>query len=221
MRFSLPLVTGRYHFVTLIGVILFGLTFFPPASQASSERLLSFHIGPSWPLKTGSAWNAAVMFGTFIDKQVGFGLSGDFLWHTKTWEKDSTNSEDRVVGTYTTKNESSYMFPVTGFFIFDPIPEQMVHPVVKFEIGYNSMVYNFTERVPNPAEVPMRTGYYYGLIIKAGIDGLYDVGEQVAIFAGLDYQWAETKSMKDKVSGLFSHRDMGGAGLHIGCRLLY
>jgi hypothetical protein len=209
------LVKQPFPFVTFFGAIFYCFSFFPSSGDAS-ERLFSLQIGPTWPTATTLAWDGEVMFGNFIDKKVGFGIAADFLWHTRTLEKD-TADQNGSPSKITLKDESSYMFPVMGFFVFDPIPEQMIHPMVKFEIGYNSLIYNFTMRNP-PAIIP-RTGYHYGLIIKAGIDGLYNVGGQAAACVGLDYRWAETKSTKDS-NGFFSRRDMSGAGIHIGFRFL-
>jgi hypothetical protein len=204
----IELVVKRSYFVTLFGAFLYCFSLFYSPCLAS-ERLFSLQIGPTWPTATSSAWNAELMFGTFVDKKVGFGIAADFLWNTLTQEADAGNGQMRTI-----KDESSYMYPIMGFIVFDPMPYQIIHPLLKFEIGYNSLQYHV-----DPAVLPDHPGYYYGMIVKLGIDGLYNLGEQAAIFLGLEYQWADTKTTKDG-QGFFSRRDMSGTGLSVGFRFL-
>jgi hypothetical protein len=208
MRLSSLLVDKRFHYVTFSAIFLYFLFLFPSPIHAS-ERLFSLQIGPSWPSVTTSAWDAEVMYGLFIDKKVGFGVAADFLWKTITLERPVANGLMEPV-----KDESSYMYPIMGFIVFDPVPFQVIHPMVKFAIGYNSLNYKV-----KPVEITDHPGYYYGMIVKLGLDGLYNLGEQAAVFLGLEYQWADTKTTKDS-KGYLSHRDMSGTGLHIGFRFL-
>ena len=208
MIHSIELGNRLPGFVTKFGwlPVLFLLLF---SDIGASEKMFYLKIGPTWPSRTSSSWDAEFMYGYFVDKKVGFGVSADFLWNTFTQKRDMGNGYDSTV-----KEESSYMFPIMGFIVFDPLPYQMIHPVLKFEIGYNSMQYN-----SNPAGQTEHPGYYNGLIVKLGADGLYNLGEQAAVFLGLEYQWADTKTKKDS-NGYLSHRDMSGAGIHIGFRFL-
>ncbi len=211
MRLPISLVESRLKNVTALGILLLVLSL-SPAPSGASERLFSLQIGPSWPTITSSAWNAEMMYGLFMDKKVGFGIAGDFLWNTRTQERDNPDGSKTTI-----KDESSYMYPVMGFILFDPLPFEVIHPLLNFKIGYNSLSYDLTMLNPDP-KLP-HTGYYFGLIVKAGVDGVYNIGEQVAAFIGLEYQWADTKTAKDS-GGFFWRRDMSGAGLHIGFRFL-
>jgi hypothetical protein len=203
------LVDKRICFVTLLGAFLLSSAFFHTSCHAS-EKLFSLQIGPTWPSATSSAWNTEFMFGTFVDKKVGFGIAADFLWNTLTQEQ----RDEQTGQLKTTKDESSYMYPIMGFIVFDPMPYQMIHPMLKFEMGYNSLQYHV-----DPEVQPDKQGYYYGMIVKLGIDGLYNLGEQAAVFLGLEYQWADTKTTKYS-GGIFYRRDMSGTGLTIGFRFL-
>jgi hypothetical protein len=211
MRLSLLLVDKRFSFVTWRGGFLLALLLFFPSFTPAAEKLLTLQIGPSWPTITSSAWDAEVMYGLFIDKKVGFGIATDFLWNTRTQEQDNPDGSKTTL-----KDESSYMYPVMGFIVFDPLPYQVIHPMVNFKIGYNSLSYNLT-MLNNDPKLP-HTGYYFGLIIQAGLDGVYNLGEQAAAFFGIEYQWADTKTAEN--NGVFWRRDMSGAGIHVGFRFL-
>jgi len=202
-------------FVTKLGG--FPLLFLLVSSAPfASEKMFCLQIGPAWPSKTSTAWDAEVMYGLFIDKKVGFGVAADFLWNTYTQERLVVGGQPGQMETV--KDESSYMFPVMGYVVFDPLPYQIIHPMLKFSIGYNSLKYNLNYKAP-PAVITEHSGYYYGLIVKLGADGLYNLGEQAAVFLGLEYQWADTKSTENN-EGFFWRRDMSGAGIHIGFRFL-
>ena len=91
----------------------------------------------------------------------------------------------------------------------------MIYNSKKDSLGYPSpQTDTIIHETPNS-----KSGYYYGLIVKFGVDGLYNLGEQTAIFAGLEYQWADTKTNSDN-KGLFSRRDMSGIGIRMGFRFL-
>jgi len=204
------LVLTRLKFVSIF-VFFFSILFIKSDATAM-ERLVSLKIGPVWPSITSTSWDGELMYGSFIDRKVGFGIAVDFLWNTNS--VDSTLPSRQLL---TIRDESHYMLPVMGFIVFDPIPNTIVHPMLKFEIGYNSLIYNYNSLIADTT--PSRNGYYYGLIIKLGLDGLYNIGEQTAVFAGLEYQWADTRNAADNL-GRFYRRDMSGIGLRMGFRFL-
>jgi hypothetical protein len=190
------------------------------SSVFANETFVSLKIGPTWPqelLSSGNsaAWDGEVLYGVFVDRKVGFGVAADFLWNTKS--QDQLDPSTGLL--FVTKSEESYMIPIMGFLVFDPIPTAMIHPMLRFEIGYNSLIYNSkTDSTVHPTS-NSENGYYYGLIVKIGADGLYNLGEQTAIFAGLEYQWADTKTNADN-KGLFARRNMSGIGIRMGFRFL-
>jgi len=207
MNYLLKLVFFRFRNVTCFAVF-FGIVLLGFQANAS-EKLFSLKIGPTWPSAISTSWDGELLYGSIIDKKVGFGIAADFLWNTSSVEIDTGTGLKRTIW-----DESSYMFPIMGFILFDPVPQSMIHPVLKFEIGYNSLLYSRSQDTGIAA-----SGYYYGLIIKIGADGLYNLGEQTAIFVGLDYQWADTRNAAN-ASGYFYRRDMSGIGIRMGFRFL-
>jgi hypothetical protein len=185
----------------------------------ANETFVSLKIGPTWPhdqLNSASptSWDGELMYGTFVDRKVGFGVATDFLWNTNTVVKDSSGRK------WAAREEGTYMFPIMGFLVFDPIPNAIIHPMMKFEIGYNSLLYYLKSRSADTTQTPTsNNGYYNGLIVKIGIDGLYNLGEQTAIFAGLEYQWANTTTNQN-ADGFFSQMNMSGIGIRMGFRFL-
>jgi hypothetical protein len=214
-------------FLAFLLCIVSGLT----VPTYAKETFVSLKIGPTWPQEIISSdnptcWDGELMYGTFVDRKVGFGVAADFLWNTKSQVLHDTSTGLL----FTTKSDESYMIPVMGFLVFDPLPNAMIHPMLRFEIGYNSLIYNSTNDsiafLSSPSRdsiinLPQKSksGYYYGLIVKLGVDGLYNLGEQTAIFAGLEYQWAKTRTNANS-AGLFSRRDMSGIGIRMGFRFL-
>jgi len=199
--------------VTICAIALIGAI-----STAKAEKLFSGSIGMVWPqalLNTGiPTGDAELNYGMLIDKKVGFGIAADFLWNVQANDQKDTSSHYKVIS-----ERRSFMFPIMGFFILDPVPNLIIHPVGRFEIGYNSMIYSYKSQdtTVGAAAKPL-SPYFYGLIVKAGIDGLYNLGERSALFVGLEYQWAAT-STTNNTEGLFDKRDMSGIGIHAGFRV--
>lgn len=202
----------------LITALLWSISGLTGLSYAK-ETFVSVKIGPTWPhdqLNSDhpTSWDGELLYGIFIDRKVGFGIAADFLWNTNTVVKDSVDRK------WAAREEGTYMFPVMGFLVFDPIPNAVVHPMMRFEIGYNSLLYYLKIRDAYTTQNPTsNNGYYNGLIVKIGIDGLYNLGEQTAIFAGIEYQWANTTTNQN-AEGFFSQLDMSGIGIRMGFRFL-
>jgi hypothetical protein len=197
------------------------------STGSRAENMLSLSIGTTWPqalLSTGiCSGDAALQFGWIIDRKVGFGFAGDFLWNTR-----STDFQDTSGKFHTLHADKSFMFPVMAFVMIDPVPKLIVHPSAQFQIGYNSM-FSVTRGYdtagtggtdPANRTETSHSDYYYGLIMKAIIDASYDLGENSSVFLGVMFQWAGTKTFKDD-SGLFKKRDMSGIGLHGGFRVAF
>ncbi len=183
---------------------------------SKAETMLTLKIGPTWPqalLSTGvPSGDAEIEYGMMIDKKVAFGIAGDFLWNAQSKEvRDSTHFK-------TISEQNTFMFPIMGFFLLDPVPSLIVHPVARFQIGYNSMIYSYKEADSSKAPTPL-SPYFYGLIIKASADALYNLGEHASLFLGLEYQWADTKTTSN-TNGEFDKRDMSGIGIRAGFRVV-
>jgi len=188
--------------------VLFILTI-GKAGCFAADHLITFAIGPAWPsvlLNKQTSWNAEVLYGIIIDQKIAFGVTGNFLWNTKSVESLDTNHNYRIK-----KSDESYMFPLSGFIMVDPFRDLMVHPAFRLEMGYNSLQYYTTDSATSHHD------YYYGLFTKIAADGIYDIGSHSSIFAGCFYQWANTRT-STKSNGTFGRRDMSGAGVAIGFR---
>jgi hypothetical protein len=186
-------------------------------SFSYAEQMLSLKIGTTWPqclLSTAiPSGDAEINVGMIIDKKIGFGFGADFLWNTK--EKEI---QDTGVGKWTVVSaQKSFMFPLMGYFFLDPVPDLIIHPLAKFSIGYNSMIFVTKSDSSNVTQI--NYPYFFGLIIKASLDALYDIGERSSIFLGLEYQWAD---MRNASKGeYFDKRDMSGVGLRGGFRVIF
>lgn len=188
-------------------------------TATNAERMLSMKIGMTWPrvlLPTGiPTGDAELNYGIIVDKKVAFGVTGNFLWNVKSkQEQVGTTGHYKMIN-----DQRTYMFPIMGFFQIDPIQNLIVHPVATFKIGYNSMIYSYTEQDVIPENSKPLHPYFYGLIVKTGVDALYDLGERSSLSLGMEYRWADTKTVSN-TNGLFDKRDMGGIGLCAGFRVI-
>jgi hypothetical protein len=187
--------------------------FFGPAA---AEEFFSAKIGFAWPEALATAapsGDAELAYGYSIDKKLSYGLAADFLWNVQTTTVPIAGSHFQVIS-----DQQAYMFPVMFFVQLDPFSDLLIiHPAAHFDIGYNSMVFNYTGIDSAGMKTPL-SPYFNGLIIKFGIDGLYDTGKHSAIYLGLEYQWANTSTSSNS-QGLFDIRNMSGLGLSAGFRV--
>ena len=190
-------------------------------TATNAERMLSMKIGMTWPralLSTGMpTGDAEVNYGIIVDNKVALGVSGNFLWNVQAKEErvqDASTTRYKIVS-----EQKTFMFPIMGFFQLDPVPDLIVHPVATFKIGYNSMIYSYTEADDDGGNANPVSPYFYGMIIKAGAEALYDLGERSSLFLGMEYRWADTKT-NSNASDWFDKRNMGGIGLFAGFRLI-
>ncbi|MBN1129207.1 MAG: hypothetical protein JXA71_09490 [Chitinispirillaceae bacterium] len=192
------------------------------ATVAHAENMMSMKIGMTWPralLSTGvPTGDAEVNYGIIVDKKIALGITGNFLWNVQSKEervREASTTRYRIIS-----EQKSFMFPVMGFFHIDPVPDLIVHPVARFQIGYNSMIYSYNQAADSAGATSSTVSpYFFGLIMKAGVDALYDIGEHSALFLGLEYRWANTKTVSNDAD-LFDKRNMGGIGLCAGFRVI-
>ena len=215
MFHSSKLVPHRLNFVTSCFIFCF-LLMLSTAGYAS-ERIASFSIGPVWPkdlLNSGrpTSWNAEGIYGIIVDRTVAFGLTSNFLWNTQSKEeKIPATGRDSVI-----ESHEYYMYPISGFIMFDPLYKRVIHPTFRLEIGYNSLKYY--ERESDVTAIDHPDGYYFGLYTKLAIDGTYDIGKHSSFFVGGSYQWADTRTTESNHT--YSRIDMSGLGLQLGFRFL-
>lgn len=202
--------------ISICTMMLWGIV-----SAAGPEKMLSVKIGMTWPralLATGiPTGDAEVKYGLIIDKKVAFGVAGDFMWNIRS--KDQRVLDTTGGSHYRVLNEQkSFMIPIMGFFQIDPVPELIVHPVVHFQMGYNSLIYSYKSTDETSGQSKPVSPYFYGLIIKTGVDALYNMGARSSLFLGFEYRWAGT-STTSNTEGLFDKRNMGGIGIGAGFRV--
>jgi hypothetical protein len=177
------------------------------------------NFGLSWPqalLSTAApSEDVEVHYGAIIDRKIAFGIAGDFLWNVQS-KVEKVQSGVGVSHYKTLSEQNCFMFPVMAFFQLDPVPDLVVHPVAHFQIGYNSMIYSYTQTDSSVA-TPL-SPYFYGLIMKLGVDGLYSIGKSSALFLGMEYRWADMQTTGN-TGGLFDKRDMSGIGITAGFRV--
>lgn len=191
-----------------------GIVFF--AGAAGAEGSFSGKIGFCWPqsLMASSPSNVAELaYGFTVDKKVSYGIAADFLWNVNSNEvKTLSGGHYQIVS-----EQQAYMFPVMFFFQVDPIPDLIVHPVAHFDIGYNSMIFSYSGTDTNNIIHPLHP-YFNGMIVKIGMDGLYDMGKNSAVYLGLEYQWANTSTASTS-NFIFDQKNMSGLSLSIGFRV--
>jgi hypothetical protein len=212
------IIMERYTMIRFLAVIICSIALLGGGSSARAEKLFSMGIGMKWPqalLSSGiPTGDAEVNYGAMVDRKVGFGVAADFLWNVQSDDQKDSSSHYIAI-----TERKTFMFPIMGFFLLDPVPNLVIHPVGRFEIGYNSMIYSYKSKdTAAGAAVKPLSPYFYGLIIKASLDGLYNIGERSALFLGLEFQWAGT-STTNNTEGLFDKRDMSGIGLRAGFRV--
>ena len=206
----MPHIAKTASFLVLLSAIL---------TTGYAEKMVSAKIGLSWPralLSTASpSGDAEVNYGTIVDRKLAFGVSGNFLWNVKA---DVQQVPTGGATHYKTVSEQkTFMFPVMAFFQLDPMPDLILHPVAHFQIGYNSMIYSYNATDSLGGVTPL-SPYFYGLIMKAGVDALFSIGESSSLFLGMEYRWADMQTAS-KRDGLFDKRNMGGIGISAGFRV--
>ena len=165
------------------------------------QSIMNFSIGPIWPkdfnennYESKTAWSVAFEYGRVFDKRIAIGGKIDVLWEIARTESDSSS------GTIDAKSRL-FMFPISFFLQFDPIPQYTLHPVFRGQIGYNSMAISHSDINGGSDNDPIKhsSGYYYGIIAKLGADAVIDVGQQAAFFVGFEYQYAPVNSKTDRI----------------------
>jgi hypothetical protein len=203
----------KKHLLTISCLLMIGAA----TLSFGSENMMSVSIGPTWPrvlLSTGTAsWDVEACYGIIVDKKIGVGICGNFLWNSQA--KDIRDPSGHYM---TISDQSTFMFPIMGYFMIDPMPKLPVRPAAHFALGYNSMIYNYTQKDSTGSGSPV-SPYFYGLIVKTGVDAVVNVGEQSALIFGLEYRWADTKNASN-TAGLFDRRNMGGIELRGGFRVI-
>ena len=118
------------------------------------------------------------------------------------------------------------MLPVSAFFLVDPFPRFMIHPIIHGSVGYNSVfISNVDYKKDSPeasADVTRRDGYYNGFILKFGADCMVDIGQTISIFAGPQWQFSEVerKNNNHRTGGLRPVEKFNAFGFRFGVSIL-
>lgn len=197
-------------------------------TTVNAQNLINIGIGPTWPkdlrgTEKPTAWNATIEYGKLFDNIVGFCVDFDFAWNVNI--EDSSQGDSIPI--YICENENKqFMFPISACLLIDPIPKFVFHPVIKGQLGLNMMVKSLKEydSTGNEIEKPAKkdeSGFYIGIIGKASIDGVYDLGEHVAIFGGFEFQWGRLKRKVKGTANEYFKPKMYGPGVRMGISVLY
>jgi hypothetical protein len=163
-------------------------------------------------------WGIATEYGWLFNEHFVLGPKVDFSWNLEK-ERITDQKNTSIV----TSKERVIMVPLSIFFIVDPIPKNMIHPVFHAQIGYNSV---FISNVDYDKNLPDSTkeninrwdGYYNGLYTKFGFDCMIDVGKQTSIFVGPQWQISTTERRKKDTSPY--ERTFNGFGIRFGVSTL-
>lgn len=158
-----------------------------------AENAISIAIAPTWPSKNTfiknadkkAMWDTEISWGISFDDRITIGAQADFMWHIEKFTEAQANDEPDVIKSKT----KNIAFPISGFIALSPIPQYKLHPVIKVQAGYNSVVVKHTDYDnADQAEVDKHDGYYNGFLARFGADAVYDLGKQSSIFTGFHYQ---------------------------------
>lgn len=175
-----------------ITISMLAVTIALTVSPSFGQRILNIGFSPIWPKDAKStAWNLFSEIGYVFDQKVGVGGKLDMMWNIN--EKKQISKDTLVTNEIMEEEDAIYMFPISAFLQFDPVPQYVVHPVIKAQFGFNFLVRDYTKydslghKIVKPkAQDP--DGFYIGSIGKISLDAVYDVGEQAAFFIGYEHQ---------------------------------
>lgn len=189
------------------------------------QNIINIGIGPIWPKELSgrekaTAWNATVEYGRVFDDIIGVGFDFDFKWNY--YVDDTTIIVDTIPITKNNYVRKRFMFPISVFLHIDPIPKFVVHPVVRGQIGFNMMIKSENGYDANGNEIEKdNNGFYFGILGKAGIDGVYDIGAHAAVFAGFEYQWFQVRKKIKGIENQYYKPPIYGPGLRMGFSFLF
>jgi hypothetical protein len=211
------------------------------AIAGRAETMLNLKMGPAWPKALRSdnaengitAWEPSIEIGTMFNRTVGIGFDAEFQWKRRL--VDSTYNDTLTGGnivpiTVIDKVERFYLFPPCFFLCVDPVPDLIVHPVIKGQVGMTLLYYKNQwlddtngdgVKEKHYSEDSGKHGHlYYGVFGKVGVDALYDLGETVSVFAGFEFQFGNARHKKDNSESEYYTKQIYGPGIRMGFSFL-
>jgi hypothetical protein len=185
--------------------------------------MLNLKMGPAWPKdlrKDGStggitAWEPSIEIGGLFNRIVGVGFDAEFQWKKRQNDSNYTDASGNPV-TVVDKVERFFLFPPSVFLSIDPVPDLVIHPVIRGQVGLTLLYYSNKGFVGNEDFKTDDSGLYYGVFGKAGVDALYDLGENVSMFAGFEFQFGNARNRVDGTKNQYYTKDIYGPGIRIG-----
>ena len=199
-------------------------------SSGNSQNIINIGIGPTWPkelrdTEKPTAWNATIEYGKLFDNIVGFAVDFDFTWNVFYTIVEVIDTSSTPPDTVDRKldNNRIFMFPISGAIIFDPIPKFVLHPVIKGQVGLNMMTkaYEELDSLTGQAIKSPKNGFYIGIIGKASVDAVYDLGEHVALFAGFEFQWGKLRHKRKGSIQDYDYFEFYAPCIRMGLSFLY
>ena len=205
------------------------------ALAAQAETMLNLKMGPAWPKELRenntdagiTAWEPSIEIGALFDRRVGFGFDAEFQWKRRLDDSTYIDTVTLTSVTVVDKVERFFMFPPSIFLVIDPVPDLIVHPAIKGQIGMTLLYYSNKwfddddgDGNADDEKKSEDTGLYYGVFGKAGIDAIYDIGETVSIFAGFEFQFGNARHKKDGTENQYYKKQIYGPGIRMGFRFL-
>ena len=208
----------KFKFLSLLFLFLI-------QSNIMSQNIVNVGIGPVWPKDlNGSdkpvAWNMTVEYGRVFDDIIGVGGDFDFAWnYVVTLKKIEGDTLDKYSHDYEKK---VFFFPISAFLFVDPVPNTVVHPVIRGQIGFN-MAYKHEKGFDSDEKEHEweDNGFYYGILGKASIDGVYDLGAHAAVYAGFEYQWGIWRRKVPETKNKWWKPKYHGPGIRMGFSFLF
>lgn len=198
------------------------LCFMFVATATFASSVLNFYVEAMRPTEKSylrvkdkrNSWGAGFEYGWMLGEHFSLGPKLDFSWNLEKQKVTDVNNTKIVKS-----KERVIMVPISIFFNIDPIPQFMFHPVAHAQVGYNSVfISNVDYDKKNKDNVEKYDGYYNGLYTKFGVDCMVDIGKQISLFIGPQWQISTTERRKKNTEPY--ERKFNGFGARFGVSVL-
>jgi hypothetical protein len=202
------------------------------AVSAFAASVMSFSVEPMKATKSNdyfhqkeskAFWLFGAEYGWLINEHFSLGPSINFSWNLEKNRVTDTAAVAEGMNLVKSK-ERVIAVPISVFMVIDPIPQFMFHPIIRAQVGYNSVFIsnvNYDKDLNNNPEakerVKLADGYYNGIYTKFGAELMVDIGKQISLFAGPQWQISEVERRGKKPVSEFN---FNGFGFRFGASIL-